>query len=324
MSRVPLVSVLMGVHDGAAHLRPAIASILAQSLDDLELVVVDDASSDATPELLAGFDDPRLVVLRNDVNIGLTRSLNRALAVARGGFVARQDADDRSLPNRLERQVAFLDARPDVALCGSWARFVDARGGSVGAGHPAAEPDALARELLGENRIFHGTLLARRAVMDELHGYREAFRYSQDYDLYLRALARHRLANVPEELYELRFHDGAISGSRQELQHRYRELARQLHGQRAERGSDDLDAGVPVDELLERLTAESRGAEFWRHRAMYRKLTGDMPGYRHALRQALRRDPRSLRTLVHLAVAVGGRRAVAAEDRAYRRIIARP
>ena len=177
--------------------------------------------------------------------------------------------------------------------------------------------------MLAENKIFHGTLLARREVMRELGGYREAFRYTQDYDLYLRALDRHRIANVPEELYELRFHDAAISGSKQELQHRYRELARRLAAQRRERGSDDLDAGVPAEELLERVAEDADSAEFWRHRAMYRRLAGDMPGYRRALLEARRREPRDPRVYVHLLVSLAGSRAVEAEDRAFQRLVAR-
>jgi glycosyltransferase involved in cell wall biosynthesis len=316
----PLVSLLMGVHNGGRYLGAAIDSVLGQTLGDLELIVVDDASSDGSGELLAGYSDPRLVVLRNEENIGLTRSLNRALAAARGRYVGRQDADDRSLPRRLEREVAFLEEHPDVGLVGSWARFVDGDGRVVTAGHPPADPDELAAGLLVENRIFHGSILARRELMEELGGYRDAFRYSQDYDLYLRAIDGHRLANVPEELYELRFHTGAITGSKQELQHRYRELARRLAAQRRRGGRDDLDAGVPVEELLEQVALDSDSAEFWRHRAMYRRLMGDLPGYRRALLEALRRNPRDARGYVLLAMSLGGRRFLERSERAWQRL----
>jgi glycosyltransferase involved in cell wall biosynthesis len=299
MSEAPLVSILMGVRDGGAHLRAAIDSVLAQSLGELELIVIDDASGDGTAELLAGYDDPRLAVIANEENLGLTRSPNRALASARGRYVGRQDADDRSLPARLERQVTFLEEQADVTLCGTWARFIDDAGQVVGAGHPPAESGDLAAGLLVENKIFHGTFLARRELLEELGGYREAFRYSQDYDLYLRALARHRLANLPEELYELRFHTASISDRRAELQHRYKALARRLHAQRVHAGTDELEAGTPVEELLAGVDVE---ADYWRQRATYRRLAGDIPGSRSALREAIRRNPRDIRAYARLVL----------------------
>jgi glycosyltransferase involved in cell wall biosynthesis len=314
VSTQPLVSVLMGVRDGERHLEAAVSSILGQSLADLELIVVDDASTDATADILAGCDDPRLVVLRNERNLGLTPSLNRALGRARGTYIARQDADDRSLPERLERQVAFLIERPDVALCGTWARFIDDSDRAAGAGHPPSDSAELAAGLLLENKIFHGSMLARRALMDALGGYREAFRYSQDYDLYLRAIASHRLANVPEELYELRFHAASISGTKTDQQQRFRSLARLLHTQRVEAGVDRLETGTPVDELLAGVEVET---DYWRHRAMYRRLAGDLPGYRQALREAVRRNPRDPRAYAHLVVSLLGERGIQAVDRAW-------
>jgi glycosyltransferase involved in cell wall biosynthesis len=305
----------MGVHNGAAHIAEAVDSVLAQSLGDFELLVVDDSSSDATREILAGYDDDRVVVLRNGENVGLTRSLNRALKEARGAYIGRHDADDRSLPERLTRQLDFLQERPDVSLCGAWARFIDESGRAAGAGHPPWDSAELAAGLLSENKIFHGTIIARRELMKTLGGYREAFRYSQDYDLYLRALASHRLANVPEELYELRFHSASISDTRAELQHRYRTLARKLHAQREATGSDDLDAGVPDAELLDGVDV---GADFWRQRALYRRLAGDLPGYRHALREAVRQNPRDARAYAHLFLAAFGKRGLTAFDRAFR------
>jgi glycosyltransferase involved in cell wall biosynthesis len=318
VSSAPLVSLLMGVQDGEAYLPAAVDSVLGQTMGDLELIVVDDASSDRTPQILAGYDDSRLVVLRNEENIGLTRSLNRGLAAARGRYVGRQDDDDRSLPARLERQLAFLDKHPDIALCGTWARFIDTAGIRSGVGHPPAEPDALAAGLLEENKIFHGSLLARRELMDALGGYRVEFRYSQDYDLYLRALDSHRLANVPEELYELRFHTAAITNTKSELQHRFRAVARTLAEQRRARGSDDLEAGVPMEHLLEAAAFDASGPVYWRHRALYHRLAGDLPGYRQALREALRRDPGHLRTRLQLALSLLGSRGVTAGDRAWR------
>lgn len=312
---MPRVSLLMGVHNGDRFLGEAVAGVLGQSFADLELIVVDDASADGTADVLAGFDDARLVVLRNDVNRGLTPSLNRALAAAQGTLIGRHDADDRSHPERIERQVAFLDAHPEVGLCGTWARIVDPAGRAVTTGRPPAEPEALAAGLLSENKLFHGSILGRRELFAALAGYREAFRFSQDYDLYLRALSHTRLANVAEPLYDLRFHDGAISTAHQALQHRYRELARRLHAQRLAGRPDDLDAGGDVAEMLERVDAGVDSATFWRGRAMYRRLMGDLPGYRAALREVIRLDPRDLRARGQLVLSRAGLRAVERVER---------
>jgi glycosyltransferase involved in cell wall biosynthesis len=310
----PRVSVLMGVHDGLPYVRDAAESVLSQTVSDIELVVVDDASGDGTREVLASFDDPRLVVIRNDENLGLTRSLNRALGIARGAFVARQDADDRSLPQRLERQLEFLDRHPDVGLCGTWARFVDDRGRVTAIGRPPTDPDRLAEALRHANEVFHGTIVVRRALMDALGGYREAFRYAQDYDLYLRALEHTRVAVLGDPLYELRFHGGAITTKRAERQTAFAALARRLAEERHTTGSDALERGAGAESLLER--AEPLGeVEIRRRQAMYLRLAGDLRGYRRALVGMLRVDPRDPRHYVHLALTLGGRRALMAADR---------
>ena len=113
----------MGVYDGLPYVRDAVRSVLGQTYKDFELLVIDDCSTDGTAaelERVADGDD-RLRIVRNDENVGLTRSLNRGLDEARGEYVARHDADDRSAPERLARQVAYLNANPDVAVVGTGA-----------------------------------------------------------------------------------------------------------------------------------------------------------------------------------------------------------
>ncbi|MGH3066396.1 MAG: glycosyltransferase family 2 protein, partial [Gaiellaceae bacterium] len=119
MPTAPLVSVLLAVHDGELYLRAALESALRQTIDDLELIVVDDASTDATPDVVAQIADSRLRVLRNDEQLGLARSLNRGLDEARGRYVVRLDADDVALPRRLERQLARIRATPGTVILGT-------------------------------------------------------------------------------------------------------------------------------------------------------------------------------------------------------------
>src|SRR5947208_11205951 len=130
MTRVPLVSVVMPVYNGERFVVEAVRSILAQTFRDFECIVVDDGSTDRTPELLAieQTGDPRLVVHRQPSNMGFRMALNTGCALARGEFIARMDADDVSLPTRLERQVAFLRANPRVGAVGSAIQVIDDRG----------------------------------------------------------------------------------------------------------------------------------------------------------------------------------------------------
>lgn len=157
------VSVLITVYDGESFLREAVDSILAQTHHALELVIVDDGSKDATNRILATYTDPRVRVIRNDENIGQTRSLNRGLAEARGRYVARQHADDRSHPERIARQLAFLETYPDAVLIGCQARTIDNRGRVLrGASeYRPTTPLAIEWHLLFGSPFFHGGVVFR-------------------------------------------------------------------------------------------------------------------------------------------------------------------
>src|SRR5262245_35822647 len=122
------LSVLMSVLNGEAYLRLAVDSILAQTFQDFEFIIVDNASSDSTTSILDSYRDDRIVRLRNDTVLSLTQSLNRGLRSARGAYVARMDADDIASPVRLARQVDFLDEHPDVVLVASHVRLIDRNG----------------------------------------------------------------------------------------------------------------------------------------------------------------------------------------------------
>jgi glycosyltransferase involved in cell wall biosynthesis len=279
----------MAVRDGAAHVAEAVEGILAQTFTDFELVVLDDGSTDDTTEILARLSDPRLVVVRNEENLGLTRSLNRGLALAHGEYVARHDADDRSRPERLERQVALLEASRDVVLCGTWAVLTDREGRPLGTFAPPSGGSELARLLPTANQFVHGALLFRRRPIEELGCYRAAFRYAQDYDLVLRASERHRLANVPQPLYELRLHPGAIGFARAALQQRYVALAQQLARERRAGVPDALERGVDIADLLASVPAPP--ADLLSPLVRYFWRVGDVRAYRRALLALAREQP---------------------------------
>lgn len=197
----------MAVHDGERYVGEAVDSVLAQSFRDLELIVVDDGSTDRTAETVRERADPRVRLISNARNLGLAPSLNVGLDEARGEFVARLDADDVALPARLARQVAFMDGHPDVALLGSWYHEMSADG-SLGA--PVRVPTRhwdLRWHLCLYSPFAHSAVLWRRELVErEVGRYDDGLRFSEDYDLWRRISARLHVANLPEFLLHLRTH----------------------------------------------------------------------------------------------------------------------
>jgi glycosyltransferase involved in cell wall biosynthesis len=209
--RPPRVTVLLPVHNDRRFVGRAVASILAQTFRDFELVVLNDASTDGSMDVVEGFRDARLRIVRNASNIGLARTLNVGLAAAEGELVARMDADDISEPTRFERQVAFLDANPAVALVGTWARWIDEDDRPFTTIRFPTDAAEIERSLLEENCIFHPSVMFRRRPIQALGGYSIATPLSQDYDLWLRLSERHALANLPEFLVRYRIHREQVS-----------------------------------------------------------------------------------------------------------------
>lgn len=202
----PSISVIMSVYNGERHVKEAIRSIRFQTFADYEFIIVDDGSTDATGYILAesARQDPRLRLFRNDANWGLTRSLNRGLAHARGNFIARQDADDISHPTRLESQIAFMLRHPEVGAVGAFAKRIDQQNTVNGIlGAPTTHGEILAH-LLVRNPMVHSSLFARRTTVDRVKGYNPELRYAQDYDLWWRLGREQELACLPECLVDYR------------------------------------------------------------------------------------------------------------------------
>lgn len=213
----PRVSVLMSVHNGARYLRDAVDSLLEQTFTDFELLVVDDASSDETPAILASYTDPRLCVLTHELNLGLTKSLNNALRESRGELIARQDADDRSHPSRLQKQVDFLDAHPELVLVGTGVRAMGPSGAVMRARvqHHAQTPLGVQWQLLFGNPFTHSSVMFRKAIVfGQLGGYDESYYYNQDFELWSRVAAEYGTCNLAEELVDCRVHSESIAGRR--------------------------------------------------------------------------------------------------------------
>src|SRR5262249_35838237 len=187
-ARPPRVSVLMSVHNGSRFLRPAIDSVLAQTYSDFELVVVDDASTDGSAELVESYTDPRIRLHRNERTLGIPGALNAGLALARGEYVARFDCDDLCLPERLERQVALLDDEPQVALAGSWVDVTSEDGAAIGAarGSSGSFPEFVHLCLVDRVPLLHSALMFRKQAVLDVGAYDTSLPLSVDQDLYRR------------------------------------------------------------------------------------------------------------------------------------------
>ena len=217
------VTVLMSVWNGERFVAEAVESVLAQTFGDFEFLIVDDASTDSTPAILAAYRDARVRILRNDENLGLTKSLNRGLREARGEYVARLDADDVCLPRRLELQSSFLNANPNVAVVGGQAHFIGENGRRRLGDRTPRSARAAKFALMFSSPLIHSAAMFRRSVVvDELHGYDEEFVTSQDVDLWSRISARHELRNLDAYVLRHRVHRGSISATR----YTYRNVSR--------------------------------------------------------------------------------------------------
>jgi glycosyltransferase involved in cell wall biosynthesis len=203
----------MSVWNGAPWVGAAVESVLGQTAGDLELIVIDDDSTDATPGILEAFRDPRLLVERR-ARGGLTSALTRALRLARAPLVARLDSDDLALPERLERQLAYLSAHPDVGLVGTAAREVDATGCDVAIVRPPVDDAGIRRALIRRNPFVHSSVVMRRVAVEQAGGYDEAFPVAQDYDLWMRMSRVTRMANLAEPLVVRRLGAGRVSEER--------------------------------------------------------------------------------------------------------------
>jgi glycosyltransferase involved in cell wall biosynthesis len=212
------VSVVMPVFNAERFLGEAIASILAQSFTEFELIAIDDGSTDRSAEILNQYaSDGRLSVIRRS-HEGLTASLNFACALAEGKYIARMDADDIALPARFQRQIEFLERHASVAFLGTQLERIHEDGTHIDVTTvPLAHAD-IAANMQKFCCLHHPTVMMRTAAVRALGGYREAFHTAEDHDLWLRAAERFELANLPEILLRYRIHTQAISFQKLEQQ----------------------------------------------------------------------------------------------------------
>ena len=210
MDGAPSVSVVMPVYNAEPYLAGAIRSILGQTWEDFEFIIIDNGSTDSSPQTIQSFTDSRIRVVTNRVNIAPPPALNQGLRLAEGKYVARMDADDVSLPDRLAMQLRFMEAHPSCAAVGTQAVHIDEAGRKLYTPWYPTIMDAIRWRLLFTSPLGHSSVMMRREAVLCVDGYNETLRHAADYDLWFRLLARgYQITNLREILAQIRVHKGS-------------------------------------------------------------------------------------------------------------------
>lgn len=224
---MPKVSVIMSVYNDAAYLKGSIESILKQTYSDFEFLITNDGSTDGSMKILEEYSakDERIKVF-NQTNIGLTRTLNNSIKQANGELIARMDADDISLPNRLARETAFLDNHPNVAVVSTFAKVINDQGEVISEHRPGLKNEDIKKLIFFSGQLCHPAVMFRKKEFLFLGGYDENFLYAQDLDLWFKFLAKYTVSNIPDFLFLWRKTASGIGVEKFKQQRYYAQLAK--------------------------------------------------------------------------------------------------
>ena len=220
---MPRISVIMSVYkEPVQWMKQAIDSILAQTFNDFEFIIVNDCPCrQENKQVLTEYEqnDSRIVIINNIENIGLTKSLNKALSIARGDIIARMDADDISFPKRFETQLKYLDNHPDVCGVGSWTISINEDGEQIGSvGKYESDPSWVRAQFLQNSQVAHPSAMFRKKVKDYVVRYDESVRYAQDYSLWVSMLPYGEVTNIAVVLFSYRHNEQQITSTKKDEQ----------------------------------------------------------------------------------------------------------
>lgn len=210
------ITILLPVYNGEKYLREAIESILNQTFIDFEFLIINDGSTDTSEEIILSFDDSRIRYIKNEQNLKLIATLNKGLEIANGKYIARMDADDISLPNRLEKQLQFMEENPEVGICGTYLRNIGKASNEV---RFETIDEEIRYRLLFSTYLRHPTVMMRKSTIDDHQLlYEKEYIHVEDHQLWLRFAQVSKLAILPAILLNYRVHDSNISKVFQEKQ----------------------------------------------------------------------------------------------------------
>ena len=211
-----MVTVLLPVYNAEAYIADAIQSIICQTFGDFELLIINDGSSDRSLEIINSFDDKRIRIINNETNIKLIATLNKGIDLAGGKYIVRMDADDINLPQRLQKQVDFMEANPNVGVSGSWFETFGTHEQVVK--YPEKDED-IRIMMLYQTPFCHPSIIFRKEVFEKYNiRFLPEFIHAEDYEVWVRLSEYTQFANIPEVLLKYRMHEKSVSASHQDVQ----------------------------------------------------------------------------------------------------------
>jgi glycosyltransferase involved in cell wall biosynthesis len=244
MNIKPKISVIMAAYNAEKYIAESIESILSQTFKDFELIIINDASTDKTLDIIQQFaqKDSRVIFSSNSMNLYATKSRNLGLKIARGDYIAIQDADDISFLDRLDMQYEYLEKNKNIYLVGSGAIEINGVGREIGIFKPIHKSKLIKKKLSKENCIYHSTVMFRNIR----EYYRDKIYYSEDYDFYLNILSLNKnISNIKSPLIYYRILSDSVSRSKALQQVLFAEKAKKFYQQRLSLGKDEYDTFDP-------------------------------------------------------------------------------
>lgn len=207
---MPKVSVLMPVYNAERYLQEAIDSIINQTFTDWELIIINDGSTDGSETIIKAYTDKRIRLVNNEQNLKLIKTLNNGIDLCQGEYIARMDADDIAMPDRLQIQVDFMDKHPDYIMSGTNAIVIDNKGDKTGIIRNLSDSDLLKINLLFSDPFIHPSMLIRRQILAS-NRFNEDYKHVEDYELWCRISSSGEITNIGQDLLKYRWHDCNVS-----------------------------------------------------------------------------------------------------------------
>ena len=254
----PKVSIIISVHNGGEFFKPSIQSLLSQTVNDFELLIMDDGSTDGSGNVALSFKDERIRLFRQE-QTGLSKSMNRLIEYSRADLMARADADDVYMPDRIEKQIGIFDGHPDVGVVGTFYEKIDEQGRKSGIEFLPTSHSEMLRYLRLEPPFAHPVTMIRKSALMKVGGYNEDMQFAQDYDLWTRLAAVAKFANIPEILFQYRTQSSSASMLSRKKQISFHRNARRTYWQSLP--VEKLDEHRWKEELYETIDIEFSAVE---------------------------------------------------------------
>ena len=298
----PLVSVIVGVNRDDGTLLQSIKSILNQTYSHFELIIINDGSSEKVKIVIEDIIDERIVLI-NSTKIGLTPALNIALKESKGKYIARHDAGDFSLKDRFFEQIEFLEKNTTVSICGTWIKETSSSGVDLGITSFPVSDSEIKNNILYQNVFCHGSIMAKKDDIIQLNGYREEFKHSQDYDLWLRLIESFEVANLEKPLYVRIISPNSISFVNKEKQKAYADLARDCYYARKAKAKEPLYRFESINRAQNKIKNQNRiqsSYKFYCGRRLY--SYGNMRLARKYFFNSLSVFPFALKNIIYILI----------------------